>query len=93
MTICEDAPCCGCCGTSLYGSEVARGWEDEPMPWESDTDQGEPEDCEDEDHDCQDCDGPRGQWVNDGDGIEFVPDEGAGWSCSYCERPCAAGAH
>jgi hypothetical protein len=19
---CEDAPCCGCCGTSLYGSEV-----------------------------------------------------------------------
>jgi hypothetical protein len=18
---CEDAPCCGCCGTSLYGSE------------------------------------------------------------------------
>jgi hypothetical protein len=35
MTICEDAPCCGCCGTSLYGSEEER-W-----PTEHDIDFGE----------------------------------------------------
>lgn len=30
--ICEDAPCCGCCGTSLYGSS---GWQDDE-PYERD---------------------------------------------------------
>lgn len=28
--VCEDAPCCGCCGTNLYGTTPDSGYYDEP---------------------------------------------------------------
>jgi hypothetical protein len=59
---CEDAPCCGCCGTSLYGSEVSSF---EPDYYdEADNlygDQTFDEDC-DGDHECEDCDNKGEEW-------------------------------
>jgi hypothetical protein len=46
------------------------------------------EECDD-DHACADCDGPAGIWTERG----FTPHPGAGWTCSYCDRPCPEGAH
>lgn len=48
------------------------------------------DECED-DHECDSCDGPEGHW--DLETYVFVPDEGAGWTCSYCDRPCPPDAH
>jgi hypothetical protein len=86
---CEDAPCCGCCGTSLYGSNESYSSYDEPYePDEDNYDYDQDEDCE-PNHACDSCDGPRGTWING----EFVPNPDSGWECSYCGRPCPEGAH
>lgn len=62
-TRCEDAPCCGCCGTNLYGGNENRDYYDEQHdPEHEDFYQGEPAECED-DHDCQDCERTDEGWV------------------------------
>lgn len=30
MAVCEDAPCCGCCGTNLYGVSQESAYDDGP---------------------------------------------------------------
>ena len=49
MTYCEDAPCCGCCGTDLYGNNESRGY-DEPGEYDDyddrDEDETDPADCD-----------------------------------------------
>lgn len=81
MTICEDAPCCGCCGTSLYGNDQGNYYS-EPAGLDPYDDRhandGEPEECNDENHECNDCDGPS---------------NGNGWTCSWCGRPCPMEVH
>lgn len=87
---CEDYPCCGHeagdCDGSLYGSDesikaqVERDWR--------------------EGHGY--CDHAAGIFQCDDDGDECDDEEhecdacestSTGWVCSYCGRPCPAGAH
>jgi hypothetical protein len=91
MSYCEDFPACG--HTPLDPCE--RQPYDEPGYYDTtirgnehalcDHENGEcnvdyddePEECEDEEHECVDCE-------TNGDG---------NWKCSWCDRPCPAGAH
>lgn len=46
MTICEDAPCCGCCGTGVYGRNDR--YDDDHYGYEQDTEHGIDFDPDDE---------------------------------------------
>lgn len=48
--ICEDAPCCGCCGTNIYGvyqGDSPSYWDGGP-PDEWDEDEGEDEEVDED---------------------------------------------
>lgn len=59
MAYCEDAPCCGCCGRSLYGSEEGVGYEreydDDPYYDEDEWFEEECDECGEDADDCE-CD-------------------------------------
>ena len=72
MTTCEDAPCCGCCGTSVYGP--AEGYySDEPDAYGDNYDDSYYLDvcptCQDDECDGEDCepwefDQMEDQWLD-----------------------------
>ena len=63
MTYCEDAPCCGCCGTNLYGSNESRPYDDAPDV--DDFYDREEDESEDEDDDeGESFDGMEDQWLD-----------------------------
>lgn len=82
MNRCEDAPCCGCCGTNLYGNDQSDYYA-EPAgldPYYSDFYDEDPSECSNPEHECNDCDGPN---YTTGDP----------WMCSWCHRPCPIETH
>ena len=61
MTYCEDAPCCGCCGTNLYGvrqdSLYTEPDQDDFYDQDYDEDVCDPYNsyCANDDDDCEEC--------------------------------------
>lgn len=60
MAMCEDAPCCGCCGVNLYGvDQSADGayspYEDDLDSWYEDYDEGDEDAEEWDDADTDDA--------------------------------------
>jgi len=91
MAYCEDFPACG----HTPQDPCERQWYDEPGAFdtsipgqehrlcdhengECNVEYDEPEECEDDEHECVDC---------ERNGF------GTPWRCSWCDRPCPAGAH
>ena len=82
MAICEDAPCCGCCGPNIWAAELRSEAEYRESPeWLFDQDEwyddGEiPEDC------CELGD-ESGRVFTSWKAFGYAVEETA-WSCSYC---------
>lgn len=58
MAICEDAPCCGCCGPAVWAADARAeedaawdrlndpdAWMDDPDAWDDDEDEGDDPDA------------------------------------------------
>ena len=60
MTYCEDAPCCGCCGTNIYGQyQGDQGYDSDPYDEYQHDDRDEyvdPADCKHDQGDYDDID-------------------------------------
>jgi hypothetical protein len=90
-TYCEDFPCCGHeagdCDGNLYGSDEnikARVYEDIRSGHG---------DCDHQDG-IYNCDGGEPADCEDEDHECVDCDQtDTGWECSWCDRPCPAGAH
>jgi hypothetical protein len=87
MAYCEDYPCCG----HTPQDPCERQPYDEPGYYDTSIRGNEHALC---DHENGECDVDYDEECNDEehecDSCEDSPD---GWVCSYCERPCPAGAH
>lgn len=52
MAICEDAPCCGCCGPAVWAADAQA---EEEAAWDRMNDPDAWDDAWDEDEDDEDC--------------------------------------